>query len=134
MAAAVFRATALALASAACTTIAADARTFEGTRWHVTAIDGKATPATGDYRMEFNTGEISGRFGRNGWGGSYAVKGETLTASQVRSTLMACPEPAMSFESRGLAVLREPMRVTWMAGTKLTLSNSAGSIAMERIR
>jgi heat shock protein HslJ len=133
MAAVVFRPAALALACAGCTTIAADARTFDGTGWHVTAIDGKATPATGDYHVEFKAGEISGRFGCNGWGGSYTVKGETITASQVRSTLMACPEPAMSFESQGLAILREPMRATWIAGAKLTLNNSAGSIAMERI-
>jgi heat shock protein HslJ len=46
---------------------------------------------------------------------------------------MACPEPAMSFESQGLAILREPMRATWIAGAKLTLSNSSGSIAMERL-
>ena len=133
MAAAGFSTAALALACAACTSIAADARTFDGTRWHVTAIDGRATPATGDYHVEFKSGEISGRFGCNGWGGTYAVRGETLTASQVRSTLMACAEPAMSFESQGLAVLREPMRWTWIAGTKLMLSNSAGSIALERI-
>ena len=133
MAAAVFRVASLALACAACTTIAADARMFDGTRWHVMAIDGKPTPATGDYHVEFKAGEISGRFGCNGWGGTYAVRGETLTASQVRSTLMACPEPAMSFESEGLAVLRQPMRLTGIAGTELTLSNSAGSIALERI-
>jgi heat shock protein HslJ len=46
---------------------------------------------------------------------------------------MACPEPAMSFESEGLAVLRQPMRLSWIAGTELTLSNGAGSIALERI-
>ena len=133
MAAAVFRAASLALACAACTTIAADARTFDGTRWHVTTIDGKATPPTGDYHVEFKAGEISGRFGCNGWGGTYTVKGDTLTASQVRSTLMACPEPAMTFESEGLAVLRQPMRSTWTAGERLTLSNSAGSITLQRI-
>ncbi|HET8534481.1 MAG TPA: META domain-containing protein [Sphingomicrobium sp.] len=133
MAAAVFRAASLALACAACTTIAADVRTFDGTRWHVTAIDGRATPATGDYHVEFKAGEISGRFGCNGWGGAYAVSGETMTASRVMSTMMACGDPAMTFESQGLAVLRQPMRLTWIAGRKLTLSNSAGSIALERV-
>jgi heat shock protein HslJ len=123
---------ALALACAACTTVAADARTFDGTRWHVTAIDGRATPATGDYHVEFKAGQISGRFGCNGWGGTYAVKGDTLTASQVRSTLMGCPEPAMSFQTQGLAVLRAPMRMQWISSTTLTLSNSGGSIALQR--
>ena len=132
MAAAVCRAVALALACAACSSIAVDARTFEGTRWRVTAIDGQATPANGDYRMEFQQGQIGGRFGCNGWGGRYSVAGETLTASEVRSTMMACAEPAMTFESRGLAVLQQPMRWTETAGGKLTLSNGAGSIALER--
>ncbi len=133
MAAEAFEAAALALACAACTTIAADARTFENTRWHVTAINGHATPANGEYRMEFKSGQISGRFGCNGWGGSYVVAGETVTARQVRSTMMACAEPAMSLESEGLAILQQPMRWSEAAGGKLTLSNGAGSIALERL-
>ena len=132
MAAAVFRAAALVLACTSCTTIAADARTLDNSRWHVTAINGRATPANGEYRIEFKGGQISGRFGCNGWGGTYAVAGEMLTASQVRSTMMACAEPAMSFESQGLSVLQQPMRGTEAAGGKLTLSNSAGLIALER--
>ena len=133
MAAAVFRVAALSLACTACTTIAADARTFDGTRWHVTAIDGRATPPAGDYHVEFKANEISGRFGCNGWGGSYMVSGETMTADRVMSTMMGCSDPAMTFESQGLTVLRQPMRLTWIAGRKLTLSNSAGSIALERM-
>jgi heat shock protein HslJ len=132
MAAAAFRTAALALVCAACTSIEADARTFDGTRWHVTAIDGRATPATGDYHVEFKAGEISGRFGCNGWGGSYAVSGETMTAGNVMSTMMACGDPAMTFESEGLAVLRQPMHWSWIAAQKLTLSNGAGSIEMVR--
>ena len=132
MAAAAFRTAVLALACAACTSIAVDERTFEGTSWRVTAIDGRATPANGEYRMEFKGGQISGRFGCNGWGGSYAVTGATLTASQVRSTLMACPEPGMSLESQGLAVLLQPMRATESGNATLMLSNSAGSIELKR--
>ena len=132
MAAAAFRAAGLALMCAACTSIAADTRTFDGTRWHVTAIDGKATPVAGDYHIEFESDGIGGRFGCNSWGGRYIVSGQTMTVSQIMSTMMACPEPAMSFESQGLAVLREPMRWS-LAGTKLTVSNGAGSIALERV-
>lgn len=132
MAAAGFRATALALACAACTSIAVDARTFEGTRWRVTAIDGQPTPAAGDYRVEFHGRGIGGRFGCNGFGGSYAVIGDIMTAGEVRSTMMGCPEPAAGFETRGFAVLRLPMHMEWATGRHLTLSNSAGSIELER--
>ncbi|MFL6773439.1 MAG: META domain-containing protein, partial [Sphingomicrobium sp.] len=90
MAAAGSRGAALALLCAACTSIAADARTFENTRWHVVAINGRPTPATGDYRIEFKDGGIGGRFGCNGWGAAYVVRGDLLEAGQIRSTMMAC--------------------------------------------
>ncbi len=134
MAAAGFRSTILALLlCAGCTSIAADARTFEGTRWHVTAINGRATPTNGDYRVEFKSGGIGGRFGCNHFGGRFAVKGGTLIAREIRSTLMACSDPAASFESVGFGVLNQPMRINWSSGERLNLSNSAGSITLERI-
>ena len=132
MAAAAFRAAAIALACAGCTTVAADARTFEGTSWHVTAIDGRATPASGNYSMSFSGGEIAARFGCNSIGGRYSASGETLSATEVRSTLMGCPEPAATFERDGLAVLNQPMHVTWNGAGALTLTNAVGSIALQR--
>ena len=132
MAAAGFSAAALALACAACTSVMADERTFDGTRWHVTAVDGRATPATGDYHVQFTRNEISGRFGCNGFGGRYAIVGDIITAGEIRSTLMGCPEPAASLESRGFAVLNRPMQMRWTSGRQLTLSNGAGSIALQR--
>jgi heat shock protein HslJ len=132
MAAAGSRLALLALGCAGCTSIAADARTFEGTMWHVTAINGRATPATGDYRVEFKGGAIGGRFGCNGWGGRYAVAASMLTASAIRSTMMACTDPAASFEGAGFQILNQPMRMSWTSGRRLTLSNAAGSIELER--
>ena len=131
MAAAGFKAVALALACAGCTSIAADARSLDGTRWHVSAIDGHATPAPGNYSMSFTAGDLGARFGCNSIGGRYSVSGDTLTASEVRSTLMGCPEPAGTLEREGLAVLNQPMRMSWN-GPALMLSNAAGSIALER--
>jgi heat shock protein HslJ len=128
MVAAGFRVAALALASAACTSIAADARTFEGTRWHVAAINGRATPAQGDYRMEFKGGSASGRFGCNGFGGRYSIASDKLVVREVRSTLMACSDPAGSFESAGSAILNQPMRMRWATSRRVQLVNSAGSI------
>ena len=133
MAAAVFRAAALALACAACTTIAVDARTFDATHWRVTAIDGRATPAIEDYSMSFSGGDIGARFGCKSIGGRYSVSSETLVATGVRSTLMGCSEPSATFEREGLAVLNQPMRMSWNGGAAVTLSNAAGSIALERL-
>ena len=132
MVAAGFRVAALTLACAACTSVLADARTFEGTSWRVTTIDGQATPEAGDYRIEFRKGEITGRFGCNSWGGSYSIAGETIVASRVIATQMGCGDPAGRFESEGFKVLRQPMRWTWIAGETLTLTNDAGSMTLVR--
>jgi heat shock protein HslJ len=134
MGAAGFRTAALALVCVGCTSIAADARTFEGTRWHATAIDGRSTPMTGNYVIRFDKGRIGGLLGCNLFGGEYRVRGEVITASAIRSTMMACMEPAASFEGQGFAVLNQPMRMRWASGRKLTLSNGAGSIDLELLR
>jgi heat shock protein HslJ len=131
MAAAGCKAALAALACAACTSIAADARTFEGTRWHVTAINGKATPASGNYVIRFDKGRIGGQFGCNHFGGEYRVARDLLSTDALAMTMMACPEPAMTFESQGGAVLQQPMRISWSSARHLTLSNFAGSIALE---
>ena len=128
MAAAAFRIAALGLLCSACTSIAADARSFEETRWHVSAISGRATPAKGEYRMEFHGGSVNGRFGCNGFGGRYAVAGERLVVREVRSTLMACSDLAASFEGAGFAILNQPMRLRWTSSRQVSLSNSSGSI------
>jgi heat shock protein HslJ len=118
---------------AACTSIAADARTFEGTRWHVTAINGRSTPSTGDYHVEFRNSTIAGRFGCNGVGGRYAASGELMRTTEIRSTMIACSDPEASFEGEGFAILNQPMRTRWATGRRLTLGNAAGSIEIEQI-
>lgn len=120
-------------AASACTSIAVDAHGFEGTRWHVTAVNGRPTPETGDYRIEFTDGQIGGRFGCNSFGGGFAVRGETITVGQIAATLMGCSGPAATFESAGFAILNQPMRWQWRADSALVLTNSAGSIALARL-
>lgn len=134
MAAAAFKfVIAAAVAATACASIAGDGQSFEGTRWRVTAVNGRPTPATGDSRIEFRNGEIGGRFGCNRFGGRLSVRSETITAGPIMATLMGCAAPAAAFESAGFAILNQPMRWQWTAGLQMTLSNSAGSIALERL-
>jgi heat shock protein HslJ len=132
MAAAGCRAGLLALFCAACTSIAADVRTFEGTHWHVVAINGHATPAMGNYELGFQNRQIVGQFGCNQFGGDYQITHDILTTSAIRMTMMACMEPAASFEAWGGSILAQPMRMNWTSGRQLTLSNAGGSIALER--
>jgi heat shock protein HslJ len=139
MAAAGFRPLAAALALGGCASIAADARTFEGTRWHIAAINGHPTPRSGRFDMSFAGGQFSAHAGCNSAGGSFRVEGNTLHPGPVRSSRMACdsvhdlPVPLMTFERWGFAVLGQPMRMQWKSGKRLILSNAAGSIALERL-
>jgi len=120
---------------AGCTSIAADARTFDGTEWQVVAIDGQATPRAENYRVRFANGQFGGRFGCNSFGGAYRVRGgTTLAVGPVAATEMACEGPGMEFERRGFQVLQQPMRLDWTGSNRLTLVNNAGSIDLTLIR
>ena len=134
MAAAGFRLAALAVLAAGCTSVTAGSASFDSTRWHVTAVNGNATPAAGDYSLQFTQGNVGARFGCNHIGGRYSAIGETLRTFDIHTTLMGCPEPAATFEQQGSAVLTAPMRIAWSGETRLTLSNDHGSIALERVR
>jgi heat shock protein HslJ len=125
----------LALLVAGCTSIAADQRTFEGTEWQVTAIDGASLPSTENYRVQFRHGRIGGRFGCNMFSGTYQVRGaNTLIVGPAEATEMACEGPAMDTEARGFRVLRQPMRLNWASSRRVTLTNKVGSIALDLIR
>ena len=124
-------ATVAALVAAGCTSIAADQRTFDGTSWRVMALNGRATPATENYRVRFQESQMGGQFGCNHFGGPYRVDGDIMTVGPVAVTEMACIGPAGDFESWGLRTLQQPMRMSWAAGRRLTLANQAGSIALE---
>lgn len=118
---------------AGCASVAREAASLDGTHWRVALINGRATPATDAYRMQFDEGRIGGRFGCNHFGGPYRIEGRVLVAGDVASTLIGCPEPSASFEMQGFTVLRQPMRMDWPVPQRLVLSNPAGSIALERL-
>ena len=124
---------AVAAGLAGCASVATSPTSLEGTSWTVAAIDGAATPRTDAYSLEFRDGRIGGKFGCNGFSGPYSLAGDTLTAGNVAATRMACPGPADTFESQGFAVLAQPTQLQWQSGSHLTLTNAAGSIALERM-
>lgn len=101
-----------------------------GTHWRVALVNGRPTPAVGDYSMHFADGRIGGRLGCNSMGGNYRLVGRTLTVTDLVSTQMGCPEPAATFETQGARVLMQPMQVEVAAGGRVVLSNSVGSISL----
>jgi heat shock protein HslJ len=124
---------AVAAGLAGCASVSTTPASLEGTTWTVAGIDDAETPRTDAYRLEFRDGRIGGKFGCNGFSGPYSLAGDTLTAGNVAATKMACPGPADTFEREGFAVLAQPMQLQWQSGSRLTLTNAAGSIALERL-
>ncbi len=105
-----------------------------GTSWRVVHVNGRPTPATGDYSMQFRPGgEVGAKFGCNSMGGRYRLAVDVLTVSDLAQTLMGCPEPANTFESQGAAVLGQPMRIAFSSNDRMYLNNAAGSIALDPV-
>ena len=102
-----------------------------GTNWRVVGVNGRTTPAEGQYFVQFEGDRISAKFGCNGMSGSFSQSGNVVTAGPLATTRMACPEPAMSFETQGGAILGQPVTVS-SSGDVTTLSNSVGRIDLRR--
>lgn len=128
-------AAALALAGCAGAPLASAPITdLAGTSWRVVAIDGRPTPAVGDYSMRFDAaGGVGARFGCNSMGGQYRLTGDILSVNNLATTLMGCPEPAATFERDASTVLGQPMRIAFTSNDRMFLSNDAGSIALDPV-
>jgi heat shock protein HslJ len=107
---------------------------LRGTSWRAVAVDGRPTPAAGDYSLRFEArGGLGARFGCNSMGGQYRLTGDLLTVGNLASTLMGCPEPAATFERDGAEVLGQPMRIAFDSNARMYLSNAAGSITLDSV-
>jgi heat shock protein HslJ len=92
-----------------------------GTNWRVVAVNGRPTPAVGDFHMNFEASRFGAKFGCNGMGGDYRLDGDTIVPGPVMGTRMACPD--MSFETDAGIVLSQPLRMLWTGGDRLRLSS-----------
>ena len=120
-------------ALAACSTLpppGPPAGSVANTQWRVAAVNGRATPATGDFSMRFEQNRLGAKFGCNGMGADYVQRGNIIDAGPVIGTKMACPD--MSYEIQGGAVLQRDMLATWNGPAMLRLSNGAGTIDLRR--
>lgn len=102
-----------------------------GTNWRVVAVNGRPTPAQGQYYIQFEANRIGAKFGCNGMGGSYSQNGNVLTVGPLAATRMACPEPAMSFENQGSSILGRSVTIS-SNGDRMMLSNRVGRIDLRR--
>ncbi len=103
--------------------------TLEGPIWQLTTYldaSGAQAPAQVEATIRFEQGQAGGNAGCNRFFASYTVDGNQLTIGPAGSTMMACPEPAMSQEQVFLANLAQVASYE-IAGAQLTLFDAAGA-------
>ncbi|GIX37695.1 MAG: hypothetical protein KatS3mg128_0963 [Silanimonas sp.] len=89
--------------------------------WTVASVAGEPTgerPPTLQFLPE---GRAAGFAGCNRWTSGTALSGEGVSFTQVATTMMACPEPAMAAERRFLEVLSRTTRHDFGADGSLQL-------------
>jgi uncharacterized membrane protein len=95
--------------------------TLAGTRWRVVAVNGRPTPAAGEFWMTFEAARFGAKFGCNGMGADYRQDGDTIVPGPVMGTKMACPD--MSYETDAGITLSQPLRMSWTGANRLRLSS-----------
>lgn len=79
-----------------------------------------------DTSIEFKDGQMGGNVGCNGFGGDYAVDGDTITFGPIMSTMMFCEGPVGEQEMGTLAVLQEKTTFV-LDGNTLTITSADGN-------
>ena len=92
-----------------------------GTSWRVVAVNGRPTPPTDNFYMNFEAERFGAKFGCNGMGGNYQQDGDSILPGPVIGTKIACPD--MSFEIAAGQVLSQPLRLIWTGPGDLRLSS-----------
>lgn len=103
-----------------------------GTNWTIAALGGRPVrPSRATVR--FTNDRVEGKI-CNSFGGSYALRRDTLTTEQVVATRMACPGEPMRVESAFLRLIDSPTRVRWQGRDTMVLSGRTGSVTLRRTR
>jgi heat shock protein HslJ len=108
-----------------------DAAALDGSHGTITSIEGRPVRTARTTELRFEGDRIAGNAGCNSFGGSYRIDRDSLSASRVISTKMACPGPGMEVEGKFLAIIAGPARVA-MRDRTLTLSSGKGSATLTR--
>jgi heat shock protein HslJ len=102
---------------------------LDGSSWALQSVADQPVPDGVSATLVFAEGQVSGSSGCNTFSGPYTVSGPvSIDIGPLVSTRMACPEPAMTFETTYLAALDGA--TTWAVpadapiGTQLTISGT----------
>ena len=118
---------------------AAPSGTLEGTKWRLQSMGAQGAEKTVEggapLLLQFEPGgKVSGSGGCNTFGGAYKVNGQTLTFSDMVSTLRACTDETIgNQESRYLKALQQATRFT-LAGDSLVIEYGEGKTALNFVR
>jgi heat shock protein HslJ len=110
---------------------------LEGATWRLAQISG-TEPAglaglTRAVTVQFEDGLARGFSGCNNFTGGYRLEGDRLQLGQLASTMMACPDPAMSVENAFQAAFAGTFEFT-VDGDRLLVSAASGeSLSFERV-
>lgn len=85
---------------------ATSAHVLVGPVWQLAELNGEPAAENIETSLTFSeSGEIGGNGGCNSYGGDYAVDGESLSFTNIFSTMMACPGQESPQEQTFLAAL-----------------------------
>jgi heat shock protein HslJ len=105
--------------------------TLTNTQWRLTQLAGQPALASTEVIMNLADGALNGSDGCNSYGGSYKTSDDKFEVGpDMISTLMACDELIMTQSSAYYQALTQAATFK-LAGTKLSLMDSAGSIVAE---
>jgi heat shock protein HslJ len=95
---------------------------LEGVTWFLQTFDDRSPLVGTSVTLQFEAGQISGTSGCNHYGGSYQVKGESISFSDIYATEMYCADPpgVMEQEQSYLAALGDADRYS-LTSSLLTL-------------
>ncbi|MGV9825472.1 MULTISPECIES: META domain-containing protein [unclassified Gordonia (in: high G+C Gram-positive bacteria)] len=106
-----------------------DPATLVGKSFTSTSVSGTPIPGGGPLSVAFpEAGRISATAGCNRHMGRLTVSGDTMSAGDLASTMMACPPPRDGADAWLSTFLTSP--VTWKYGDSTLTLTSAGSTAV----
>jgi heat shock protein HslJ len=103
--------------------------TLADSGWEIDSVAGLRPTTQSTYHFEFvGDGRINIQFSCHSYSATYRERRPVLTVGRLQSTRSACWTSTM--EGRLLAILRAPVRMTWVDGDTLVLTGRGGSIRL----
>lgn len=102
-----------------------------GTRWTITAIDGKAPAVPDKATMQFDGTKLGANVGCNGIGGGYRVDGGRLVAGPLMATRMFCEGPVWEQEQAVNALLAGAPQLH-RDGDRMRLASGGHALELKR--